>query len=115
MAWAIAFVLVMFYYVVYTIPSVKAIEEVPPGGHFFGAEHTLERYAHAFYAPSSRTGATSSPGRRPARRTRRNAPTRPTSQLRASYEQPAMAPERLEAIDAFIAKREEEIRDGGSV
>ena len=31
--------------------GLKAIEEVPPGGHFFGTAHTLERYDHAFYDP----------------------------------------------------------------
>lgn len=28
-----------------------AIAEVPPGGHFFAAAHTMERYQSAFYAP----------------------------------------------------------------
>ncbi len=27
------------------------VAAVPPGGHFFGTEHTLERYEHAFYEP----------------------------------------------------------------
>jgi trimethylamine--corrinoid protein Co-methyltransferase len=31
--------------------AFSAIEEVGPGGHFFGAAHTLERYERAFYAP----------------------------------------------------------------
>ena len=31
--------------------GLDAIREVGPGGHFFGAGHTLERYATAFYAP----------------------------------------------------------------
>ncbi len=31
--------------------GVEAIREVGPGGHFFGAAHTLSRYADAFYAP----------------------------------------------------------------
>ena len=31
--------------------AFDAIAEVPPGGHFFGAGHTLERYETAFYAP----------------------------------------------------------------
>lgn len=29
----------------------EAMREVGPGGHFFGAAHTLERYEKAFYAP----------------------------------------------------------------
>lgn len=28
-----------------------ALAEVQPGGHFFATEHTMERYAEAFYAP----------------------------------------------------------------
>ena len=31
--------------------GLDAIREVGPGGHFFGAAHTLARYATAFYAP----------------------------------------------------------------
>jgi trimethylamine--corrinoid protein Co-methyltransferase len=31
--------------------AVDAIREVPPGGHFFGAAHTLERFRSAFYDP----------------------------------------------------------------
>ncbi len=31
--------------------GLSAIREVQPGGHFFGAAHTLERYETAFYAP----------------------------------------------------------------
>ena len=27
------------------------MKEVGPGGHFFGAAHTLERYEKAFYSP----------------------------------------------------------------
>ena len=31
--------------------ALEAIGEVEPGGHFFGASHTIERYEDAFYAP----------------------------------------------------------------
>jgi trimethylamine--corrinoid protein Co-methyltransferase len=31
--------------------AFDAISEVGPGGHFFGAAHTLERYESAFYSP----------------------------------------------------------------
>ncbi len=31
--------------------ALGAITEVGPGGHFFGAAHTLERFEHAFYSP----------------------------------------------------------------
>ena len=31
--------------------AFSAIQEVGPGGHFFGAQHTLQRYETAFYQP----------------------------------------------------------------
>ncbi len=31
--------------------ALDAMREVGPGGHFFGARHTLARYGDAFYAP----------------------------------------------------------------
>lgn len=31
--------------------AVETIKEVGPGGHFFGTEHTQQRYRDAFYAP----------------------------------------------------------------
>ena len=31
--------------------GIDAIREVGPGGHFFGASHTVERYEEAFYSP----------------------------------------------------------------
>ena len=31
--------------------GIEAMREVGPGGHFFGAAHTLARYETAFYAP----------------------------------------------------------------
>src|SRR5688572_19776085 len=31
--------------------GLYAIADVPPGGHFFGTAHTLERFRSAFYEP----------------------------------------------------------------
>ena len=31
--------------------GIEAINEVGPGGHFFGSAHTMERYENAFYQP----------------------------------------------------------------
>ena len=31
--------------------GLAAIDEVGPGGHFFGTQHTQDRYRDAFYAP----------------------------------------------------------------
>ncbi len=31
--------------------AMRALEEVGPGGHFFGCQHTMDRYQSAFYEP----------------------------------------------------------------
>ncbi|MCP4329189.1 MAG: trimethylamine methyltransferase family protein [Alphaproteobacteria bacterium] len=93
--------------------GLKAIEEVPPGGHFFGVGHTLERYDRAFYAPilsdwrnfESWEEAGSPDATQRAHETYK--------QLLAAYEEPTLEPERIEAIDAFVAKRKQEIEAKG--
>ena len=90
----------------------EAIKSVPTGGHFFGAEHTMERYETAFYRPIlsdwrnyenwEAAGA-------------KDATKRATALWRRAleeYQQPEFDPARLEALDAYIARRREEIGDG---
>ena len=92
--------------------GLDAIREVGPGGHFFGAAHTLERYADAFHTPMLsdwRNFETWQEAGSPTTMQHANARAR---ELLAAYEPPAIDPARLEAIDAFIAKRKEE---GGAV
>ena len=31
--------------------AVEAVKDVGPGGHFFGTQHTMDRYKNAFYSP----------------------------------------------------------------
>ena len=46
--------------------ALDAIAEVAPGGHFFGAKHTLARYETAFYRPLVSDWRNSRPGTRTA-------------------------------------------------
>jgi trimethylamine--corrinoid protein Co-methyltransferase len=88
--------------------AVEAIREVGPGGHFFGAPHTLERYADAFYSPlisdwrnyQQWTAAGS-----PVAWQRANALWK---QALAEYREPPMDPAIAEELDAFVARRIEE-------
>ncbi len=92
--------------------GIDAMEEVGPGGHFFGSAHTLARYETAFYTPLisdwrnfeswSEAGAVEATGR--AQKIYR--------QLLAEYQQPAMDPAAAEALDAFVERR---IAEGGAV
>jgi trimethylamine---corrinoid protein Co-methyltransferase len=88
--------------------GLEAIAEVGPGGHFFAAQHTMQRYRDAFYTPLvsdwRNFGAWAEAGGRTATE-RANAVWRQTL---AAYQPPAMAPEHLEALDAFVARRRQE-------
>ena len=94
--------------------AFEAIAEVEPGGHFFAAQHTMERYR----APSTRrwcpTGAISEAGARTAARRRRCARTasgRRSSPLRAAEDGPG----RAEALANFVARRTRRRRPAGVV
>jgi trimethylamine---corrinoid protein Co-methyltransferase len=88
--------------------GLDAIEEVGPGGHFFGAAHTLARYESAFYAPMlsdwrsfqtwSEDGAVDA--------TRRA--NRVWKQLLSDYRQPALDPAIDEELSAFVERRKAE-------
>jgi trimethylamine--corrinoid protein Co-methyltransferase len=87
-----------------------AMQEVGPGGHFFGAAHTLERYATAFYQPMIsdwRNFQSWQAAGAPQAATRANAVWK---KALADYEEPAMDPATAEEIDAFMARR---IAEGG--
>ena len=90
--------------------GVEAIREVGPGGHFFGAQHTLARYSSAFYAPIISDWRNSQQW---------DAAGRPDAMQRANtvykqaldeYIQPSLDPAIREALDAFVDGR---IREGG--
>jgi trimethylamine--corrinoid protein Co-methyltransferase len=89
--------------------GLDAIAGVPTGGHFFGCEHTLARYETAFYSPLLSNwqnyenweiaGAL-------------NATQRATAIWQAAlenYVQPVMDPAIVEALDAYVARRKEEL------
>ncbi|MEM7226142.1 MAG: trimethylamine methyltransferase family protein [Pseudomonadota bacterium] len=88
--------------------GLDAIREVGPGGHFFGAAHTLERYESAFYAPIlsdwrnfeswAEAGSPDATARAAVL----------VEQLLADYQAPPLDPAIAEALDAFVAKRTEE-------
>jgi trimethylamine--corrinoid protein Co-methyltransferase len=88
--------------------GLEAIREVGPGGHFFGAAHTLERYDTAFYAPLvsdwrnyetwEETGAQDA-----AQRAHRI-----YKETLAAFEAPPMDPATREELEAFVARRKAE-------
>lgn len=91
--------------------ALDAIAETPPGGHFFGGAHTLERYRTAFYEPlvsdwtnyGQWTEAGSIDATRRANRVWKRA--------LEEYEQPAMADSIRDELDEFVERRR---REGGA-
>ncbi|MBI1385594.1 MAG: methyltransferase [Rhizobiales bacterium] len=92
--------------------AFEAIKEVPTGGHFFGTRQTMARYETAFYRPlvSKWQNYESWQAEGGAEATQRA--TAIWQQALREYEAPAMDPARREALDAYIARRKEEIGSG---
>jgi trimethylamine---corrinoid protein Co-methyltransferase len=90
--------------------ALGAMLEVGPGGHFFGAKHTLERYATAFYQPMIsdwRNFHQWQDAGSPQAAQKANALWK---QALAEYREPQLGPAISEEIDAFVARR---ISEGG--
>jgi trimethylamine--corrinoid protein Co-methyltransferase len=91
--------------------ALDAIREVGPGGHFFGAQHTLARYSSAFYAPLISDWSNHQQwvaAGRPEAAQRANALYK---QVLAEYQPPPLAADRREELDDFVARR---TREGGA-
>ena len=86
---------------------MDAIAEVGPGGHFFGAAHTRERYETAFYAPLLSDWRNFETWQEAGRRPRPSGRTRSTRNLLADFEPPLDLAIR-EELAAFVAKRKGE-------
>jgi trimethylamine--corrinoid protein Co-methyltransferase len=92
--------------------ALDALARVPTGGHFFADPHTLERYSTAFYQPVlsnwqnfeawEEAGALDATARA----------TGIWKKALREYEQPPMEPAIREALDAFVARRKQEIGSG---
>lgn len=86
-----------------------AIKDVPTGGHFFGAPHTLERYETAFYQPLVSNWMNYESWEQAGGLTAEARATDIWKQALDEYAQPPLPADRREALDAFIARRKQEI------
>jgi trimethylamine--corrinoid protein Co-methyltransferase len=91
--------------------GIEAVREVGPGGHFFGATHTLARYTNAFYAPMIsdwRNNQQWAAAGKPEAAQKANAVWKQALQ---EYREPPMDPAIREELDAFVERRK---REGGA-
>ena len=92
--------------------ALDALGRVPTGGHFFGEPHTLERYSTAFYQPMLSNWQNYEAWQEAGGLDATQRATRLWKKALAEYQQPAMEPAIREELDAYVARRKEQIGDG---
>ncbi len=88
--------------------AFEAMQEVGPGGHFFGAQHTQTRYRDAFFAPMISDWRNYETWREAGAPTAYDTAERLYKARLANFEPPPIEPERREALEAFVARRKAE-------
>ncbi len=85
-----------------------AIQSVGPGGHFFGTQHTQDRYKTAFYAPIISDWRNFESWAEAGSPTAMEKANRIWKERLATYEEPYMDPAIREELNAFVEKRRAE-------
>ncbi|MDH3379248.1 MAG: trimethylamine methyltransferase family protein [Gammaproteobacteria bacterium] len=88
--------------------AVEAIGEVEPGGHFFGNPHTIARFENAFYHPFLSDWRNYETWDEGGALDATHRAQKIYQSLLKSYDEPPMNPARREALDEFVAHREEQ-------
>lgn len=90
--------------------AIDTIEEVGPGGHFFGTAHTQARYRGAFYRPMLSDWRNYETWNEAGRPTADQKAHRLVDQFLAAYEPPVMPADRKAELRAFVDRR---VAEGG--
>lgn len=89
--------------------AVETIGEVGPGGHFFGTSHTLARFENAFYEPMLSDWRNFENWHESGAKTGTERANLIWKELLRTYEQPPLDPAIDAELEAFVARRKEEI------
>ena len=92
--------------------AVEAIAEVPPGGHFFGSSHTMERYEDVFYEPLLSDWRNFETWRDDGAQHAAQRANRIWKSLLNEYQAPALDESIAEALERYIERRKDEISKG---
>ena len=90
----------------------EAIGSVPPGGHFFGAAHTMARYETAFYRPMLSDWQNYEGWEAAGAHDALDRATALWQRALKEYEEPALDPAVREELEAYVARRRQTIGDG---
>ena len=86
-----------------------AYRETEPGGHFLGSAHTMRHYQTAFYDAQLSDSENVESWEEKGSQDMRSRAFDKWNQMLREYQQPAMDPATREALEAYIARRKEEI------
>ena len=89
--------------------GLDAIAEVEPGGHFFGTQHTLDRYEGAFYTPLVSDWSNYESWQEAGSRTTTERANTIWKQLVRDYQQPPLDPAIDEALSDYVTRRKRQI------
>ncbi len=90
--------------------AVEAIAEVGPGGHFFGIQHTQDRFRDAFFAPMLSDWRNFESWDEAGRPTALDHASRVVRELLDTWEPPALDPAVVAELDEFVDRR---VAEGG--
>ncbi len=89
--------------------GLDAMQEVGPGGHFFGCEHTQERYKTAFYAPFLSDWQNYENWLLAGSKDATTRATELWPRILAEFEPPPIDTAVKEELEAYVARRKEEL------
>ncbi len=89
--------------------GADAMQEVGPGGHFFGCDHTMARFREAFYEPFLSDWQNHENWRLAGAKDATTRATEVWQRVLQEYEAPALDPGTTEALEAYVAQRREKL------
>ena len=88
--------------------AMDAIRDVGPGGHFFGTQHTLDRFRTAFYRPLISDWRNYEAWEEAGKPESKERIVELVGELMATYEEPPMDPAVKEELAEFVERRKAE-------
>ena len=89
----------------------SAFEEVAPGGHFLGSSHTMANYADAFYEAELSNNDNVENWEAEGSKDMRVRAFEKWNRMLREYEAPAIDPATREELQAYVARRKQELPD----
>ena len=90
--------------------GLEAMDEVAPGGHYFGCGHTMERYKTAFYEPFLSDWQNHENWKLAGAKDATQRATELWPKILQECVDPEIDPGIKEALEAYVAKRKEELK-----